>query len=147
MIVTRRARGIVLGPVIPLILALSACAPADPHRKVLEERARWAVNLEGWATREDGTITAEFLVKGPVRSDLRQLTVRVEFYGPQGELLEQRWKTLDLSRVSMGTPTRMTLSFAPPEGQVEGLAVVHVTNPSSEEERHIPELATAAKKS
>ena len=56
-------------------LALGAalgCGPSDPRLQVLEERARWNVELLGFSSDAEAGITISTRISGPVHSKLEQ---------------------------------------------------------------------------
>lgn len=124
------------------LLAAAACAPADPLAEILAERARFTVDLLGWAVDEGGNITVSTRVSGPVYSSLERLTVRVVMLDADEKPLHAVWWTIDLGGVERGGPEDLLFRVAVPEGiAVEGLGIDPVPAPTEEERAHIPELA------
>jgi len=123
-----------------LMALIAGCSPGDPTARVLEQRARWSVELLDWAARDDGAISFSVRVSGPPRSSLEKLTFRVGFYGAGGQPIGTEWRTIDLTQIPRGAPTDMLFVAGPLEQAVEGLAVELVLRPTTEERAHIPEL-------
>jgi hypothetical protein len=118
------------------------CGPSDPRERILEERERWKVSTLGqWAMSQDGAITLNLRVSGPVQSELEQLTVRVLFQDATGNTLAHEWRTLDLSGIQRGGPEDILLRLQAPAGaSVEGIGVDTVPVPAPEDIPHIEEL-------
>jgi len=123
-----------------LAVCLAGCGPSDPREHVLEERARWNVTLLSWAQGQDGTLTLNARVSGPVNSDLERLTVRLLLQDAAGNPVDQEWRTLDLSGIKRGGPEDIMLRLAPREVDVEGIGIDTVPAPAPDELPYIVEL-------
>ncbi len=121
-------------------LALAGCAPADPHQRVLKDRARWNVDVLDVSQNNAGTITIATRVSGPPGSNLAQLTVRVQLTGAESEVIESRWHTFDLSGVERGGPADMVIVLPEFAAEVFGAGVDMVLAPTAEERAQIKEL-------
>ena len=128
--------------VVCLLLAvcLAGCGPSDPRARVLEERARWTVTLLSWAQGQDGTLTLNARVSGPVNSKLERLTVRLVLQDAAGDAVDHEWRTLDLSGIERGGPEDIMLRLAARDVGVEGIGIDTVPSPAPDEIPHIVEL-------
>lgn len=117
-----------------------ACAPADPATRVLEERARFKVEPVSWAVVDDGSINLSARLSGPVRSELEELTFRIELLDAAEEVIDREWYTVDLTDFKRGVPKEVLISLAPPGATVDGLRIDPVLDPTPEESRYIKEL-------
>lgn len=94
-----------------------------------------------WAMREDGTITLNARVSGPVHSKLERLTVRIVLQDAAGNPVGHVWRTLDLSGIKRGGPEDILLRLEAPAGaSVEGIGIDTVPVPGPEDLPHIEEL-------
>ena len=121
-----------------LLAPAAGCGPADPVQQVLEERARWEAEIVGWTQAED-TVQTSIRVAGPVSAKLRTLTVRIDLVDASGVTIEQVWEPLDVSQAVRGASAEVFVSI-PTRSEVDGLAVVVVTDPTPEESKKIVEL-------
>jgi hypothetical protein len=123
-----------------ILAAAAACGPGDPRSRILEERARWNVQLLDWVQTEDGAINLSTRVSGPPNSTLRQLTVSFLLMDAAENTVARRWHTFDLSQVQRGGPKDILVSVSAAEHKVEGVGVSLVLEPTPEDEPHIVEL-------
>ena len=118
----------------------AACQPSDPRIAILEQRARWNVELLSWAVDEGGVMSVSTRVSGPPNSNLEQLTFRLDLFDPEQNVLSEVWRTIDLRKAPQGAPTEYLLRV-PTEGQtVDALTLSQVLQPTPEQEPHIAEL-------
>lgn len=126
-----------------------ACGPRDPRAEVLEQRARWSLTPRGFIEKDDGRLLLTVGVAGPAHSSLDRLTFRVELRDAGGMVLDQKWRTLDLSVIPLGVGTDVTVDLGlPPEGFVAAgdpprygeIVIDRVLDPDPEESREIEEL-------
>ena len=84
------------------------------------------------------------------RSTLEKLTFRVELRDAAGQVLEQQWRTLDLTPIPLGVGTDVMVDLGePPEGfvvhadppQYGEIVIDPVLDPDPEESRQIEELS------
>ena len=131
----------ILAPTLLLLAVLfSACAPADPVARVLEERARWKVEPISWAIVEDGSINLSARISGPVRSELETLTFRIELLDATEDMIDHEWRTVDLAGFERGVSQELMFSLAAREATVDGLRIDPVYDPTPEESRQIKEI-------
>jgi len=119
------------------------CGGGDPQQRILEERARWKVELLDWANQSDGTIVLTVRVSGPPSSSLDRLTFRIVAFDAQEHEVGGQWRTVELSQVPQGAGKDLVFRFDPAGAAVEGLSVSLVERPTAEQLRQIPELAPA----
>ena len=89
---------------------------------------------------EDGRITLNARLLGPVRSQIDRLTVRIELRDAQGTVVDREWWTLDLSGIQRGGPEDVLIRLPAREVAVEELTIDPVLDPTPEEISHIEEL-------
>ena len=136
-----KARYLVPATCLLVLLVLPHCGPSDPHERILEDRARWKVSNLGWAMDDEGAITLNVRVSGPVRSSLDRLTVRILLQDAAGNSVTDEWRTLDLSGIERGGPEDLLLRLQAPEGtSVEGIGIDTVPVPGPDDIPHIEEL-------
>lgn len=123
-----------------LLVGAAACGPGDARSRILEERARWNVQLLDWVQTEDGAINLSTRVSGPPNSALEQLTVSFLLMDAAENTLAREWHTFDLSQVQRGGPKDISVNISAAEHQVEGVGVSLVLEPTPEDEPHIVEL-------
>jgi len=118
------------------------CAESDPARDILNTRRQWKVDLAGFVQREDGAVSAQFRLSGPVNSDLADLTVKVELLDGADAILLSTWKSFDLRDVQRGGPVEAFLTIdSPGEGMVvESIRLDPVHYPEPGDFAHILEL-------
>jgi len=123
------------------IVLAAACSSGSPEQKILEQRARFSVDLLSWAQGADGAITIGTRVSGPPNSSLEKLTVRIVLQDAEGRTVDRRWHTFDLSEVPRGGPSDLLIRIAaPPTGEVEGIGIDPVFDPGPDDRDHIVEL-------
>ncbi len=89
---------------------------------------------------QDGRITLNARLLGPVRSKIDRLTVRIEMRDAQGRVVDHEWRTLDLSEIQRGGPEDILIRLPAREVAVEELTSDPVLDPGPEEIPHIEEL-------
>ena len=89
---------------------------------------------------EDGRITLNARLLGPVRSKIDRLTVRIEMRDAQGSVVDHEWWTLDLSEIKRGGPKDVLIRLPAREAAVEELTIDPVLEPGPQEIPHIEEL-------
>lgn len=125
---------------LALLFLLAGCAERDPRAEVLEERARWDVQILSWAPTESGSVNISARLGGPTSAKLRSLTVRFEMQDAGGALLGDQWHVFDLSDVSRGGPKDFSVVLADAPDGVEQLRLDRVYEPTPEQESRIREL-------
>jgi hypothetical protein len=125
-----------------LLVLLVGCAPEDPVQSVLKERRLWKIDLLSFLVREDGKVSAQFRLTGPVKSSLERLTVRIEQLDLSGQVLAVSWNAFDISDVSRGGPVDQYLVLDAASGgeEIESLRVDPMLVPEPSDIPHIPEL-------
>lgn len=123
---------------------LAACAEKDPEAKLREARARWEVEALGVVEGGEGMLNVSVRVAGPPRSELDQLTVRIELFDADRALLANFWHTFDVSAIPLGAATEISVRVPSPEREVSGVRIDRVLHPTQEEAAHIPELKDLA---
>ncbi len=134
---TRTWLGIAL---LAVVLAAPACSPEDPVEEVLEQRARWKVEMLSSVFREDGSSLSTFRLSGPVNRKLDALTIRVDLLDGNGDRLDSAWHTFDLKGIERGTPTEKTVALPAHDPMPEGITFSPVLAPTEEDRRHLVEL-------
>jgi len=124
-----------LGAVLTL-----GCSPKDPRAEIIEQRARWQVQLLSFAQNPAGAVTLSTRISGPPNSTLSQMTVFFELKDAAGQQLGKRWHSFDLTDVPRGGPRDLLVSLPDPGGVVETVGIGMAVNPTPEEESNIPEL-------
>lgn len=125
---------------LAVLVWVAACGSGDPKARVLEERARWNVQLLDWVQTTEGMVNLSTRVSGPPNSQLTDLTVAFLLMDAQENTLAREWHTFDLTQVPRGGPKDIVVSI-PAEGYaVEGVGVDMVLQPGAEDEPHISEL-------
>ncbi len=117
-----------------LLLAASlglSCAGGVGIEELLRDRAEYTVALVSWVARPDGKIAATLRIDGPLRSDLRTLTVEVVRLGAGGERIGSDWVTLDLSDRMAGVPVEKVV-ILPADPLPHALAVDMHSHPSED---------------
>ena len=89
---------------------------------------------------EDGRITLNARLVGPVRSKIDRLTVRIELRDAQSVVVDHEWWTVDLSGIRRGGPKDVLIRLPAREVAVEELTIDPVLNPGPEEIPNIEEL-------
>ena len=132
----------VLTALVLVLSVLVGCGPSDPQERILAQRALWKVDLLSFLVREDGKVSAQFRLTGPVKSNIERLTVRIEQLDPSGEVLAVSWNAFDISDVSRGGPVDQYLVLNAPSGgeEVDSLRVDPMWVPELSDMPHIPEL-------
>ena len=137
-----RSRSPFLACLLLLALSLADCGSSDPREQILSDRARWTLTPLSWSMSEDGRITLNARLLGPVRSQIDRLTVRIELRDAQGTVVDREWWTLDLSGIQRGGPEDVLIRLPAREVAVEELTIDPVLDPTPEEISHIEELQT-----
>jgi len=122
------------------LCAVGCGGVTDPRQRVLDQRARWNVQLLSWSQSPDGTVTLGARLSGPPNSDLEQLTVRVQLYDADENVIGSEWHSFDLSDVERGGPVDLNVRIREFPHEVAGAGFDLVLQPTAEEESHIPEL-------
>jgi hypothetical protein len=119
---------------------LAGCGPSDPEQAVLEQRARWDVQVLSWAQDAEGAINISTRVSGPPSSKLDSLTVRIKLLDSAGNVVDTVWHTYDLGKVPRGGPADVIIRIPRASEAVTSLAVDMALIPTAEERAHIEEL-------
>ncbi len=127
--------------VIAVALAATGCG-GDPRAAILEDRARWNIDLRRWLVGEDGRIMLDTQVSGPVNSSLETLTFRVDVLDAQGQVLDEAWLQADVGSIQRGTPTGMIFRVDGVEG-AEGVRIDLMRAPTDAQAERIVELRAA----
>ncbi len=124
------------------LVLLAGCAAEDPVQRVLKERRSWKVDLLSFLVREDGKVSAQFRLTGPVKNNLERLTVRIEQLDQSGEILAVSWNAFDISEVRRGGPVDryVVLDGPPGGGEVESLRVDPMFIPDPSDYPKMPEV-------
>ena len=119
------------------------CMDGDPVGEILKTRMLWKVDLAGFVQRENGAISAQFRLSGPVNNRLQYLTVKIELLDASDRLLAESWEIFDLREVKRGGPVERFLTIPGPDGEgvVESIRMDPVNYPEPDEYAHIAELA------
>lgn len=127
---------------LTVLVIASGCGPSDPAREVLETRRHWKVDLMGFVQQEDGAVSAQFRLSGPVYSKLADLTVRCDLLDAEDRIISTHWNSFDLREVRRGGPVERFLTVRPPDGSlaVESIRLDPVHYPEPGDYAHIPEL-------
>ena len=142
-------RTVRLALVLLCLVGVAGCGPKDPRAEVLQQRARWNLIPKGFLEKDDGRMMLTVGVAGPARSTLDRLTFRIELRDGTGQVLDQIWRTLDVSAIPLGVGTDVMLDLGqPPEGfivagdppQYGEILIDRVLDPDPEESRQIEEL-------
>jgi hypothetical protein len=123
---------------------VAACSSGTAEQKILEQRARWNVQLQNWAEGPDGGINIGTRLSGPPNSPLKRLTVAIVLQDAEGRNVERVWHTFDLSEVQRGGPVDLVINVPPSDDRpaaIEGIGIDAVLVPGPEDRAHIPELA------
>lgn len=123
-----------------LTVQLSGCTPSDPKADILEERLRWDVTVLNWAQDEQGGINISTRISGPPNSDLRRLTVRVDFLDAGDNKIADHWHTYDLEQVPRGGPADLYIRVPQASNATAGLALDMMLEPAADEQERIVEL-------
>ena len=139
-------QSIVVAVVLACIALIPGCMEGDPAGKILKTRKLWKVDLSSFVLREDGAISAQFRLSGPVNSRLQYLTVKLELLDVSGQVLAYSWESFDLRDVKRGGPVERFITIPGPdgEGMVESIRLDPVHYPEPDEYAHIVELAGLA---
>ena len=124
------------------LVLLIGCVANDPVQSVLKERRVWKVDLLSFLVRDDGKVSANFRLTGPVSNNLETLTVRIEQLDATGKVLAVSWNAFNISEVRRGGPVEKYLLLDPPAGggEVESLRVDPMVQPDPSDMEHIQEL-------
>jgi hypothetical protein len=141
--VKRIGKSWVLAAVLVFVALCPGCAEYDPAREVLNTRRNWNVDLAGFVQRDDGAISAQFRLSGPVDSRLDDLTVKIELLDAAGDSMSATWESFDLRDVKRGGPVERFLTVPGPGGGavVDSIRLDPVHYPEPADYAHIPELA------
>lgn len=120
----------------------SACSSKTPEQEVLDARDLWKVEIVDSIEHEDGSLSAQFRLSGPVKNDLETLTVRIEILGVDDQVLETVWHPFDVSGIERGITVEQVVRLPATVEPIGNLAVDPVRRPTPEQIPHIPELAT-----
>ncbi len=123
-----------------IALWVAGCGPSDPKERVLQDRARWNVNVLSWSQSEDGTVTISTRLSGPPNSTLEELTVRLQLFDADSQVIESIWHSFDLSDVQRGGPADKIVRVGEFPHEVFGAGIDRVVAPTAEEESRIKEL-------
>lgn len=142
----RIRQSVVVAVVLVCIALVPGCMESDPARKILKTRKLWKVDLASFVVREDGAISAQFRLSGPVNSLLQDLTVKIELLDASGQVLAESWESFDLRDVKRGGPVERFITIPGPdgEGMVESIRLDPVHYPEPDEYAHIVELSGLA---
>ena len=122
-------------------LVLLAGCQSDPKAQRLAERAKWEVELLSWAQGEV-SLTVAVRIIGPRSTEMEQLTVLFRMVDAADQPLAEQWHTFNVSSVRRGTPKELTANIPIGSlGEISGLQLEHVTEPTPEQEAHIVELS------
>jgi hypothetical protein len=131
---------VIVATLVALACMTAGCAPRDQRRSVLEERARWNVQLLSWIPVDESAVTLNIRVSGPPNPGIEKLTYRITLFDEAEQTLFDSWSTLDLTTIKRGGPKDLFTRVEFDPEQVAGVAVDVVYNPTPEEEGHIEEL-------
>jgi len=120
----------------------AGCGPSDPYEAALKERTRWTVELLSFTPLEDGSAIAGFRLSGPVNNRLKQLTVRLDIQGADGDVIESVWHTFDVSDAKRGVTVERSVKLPATAVPGETLAMDPVLQPGEDDIPRIPELAS-----
>ena len=124
-----------------LMLSLAAgCAPADRKAEILEQRLHWDVTVLNWAQDDEGAINISTRVSGPPASDLRQLTVRIDFLDAGDNKIAEHWHTYDLKQVPRGGPADLYIRVPQASRAIVGLSLNMLYEPDPAEQERMAEL-------
>jgi hypothetical protein len=125
---------------VMLACSTVGCGLGDPRRDVLEERARWNLQLLSWIPVEDSAVTLNIRVSGPPNAGIEKLSYRVILFDQAEQTLSTTWLTLDLTEIKRGGPKDLFRRVEAETDQVAGVAVDVVYSPTPEQEQFIEEL-------
>ena len=143
------SRTVQLALILVCLAGIAGCGSKDPRTEVLKQRARWNLTPQGFFEKDDGRMMLTVGVAGPARSTLDRLTFRIELRDSAGQVLDQLWRTLDVSVIPLGVGTDVMVDLGqPPEGfivagdppQYGEILIDRVLDPTPEESRQIEEL-------
>ncbi len=116
-----------------------ACSRTPDPSALLEDRARYQVELVSWVARPDGRIAATLRVRGPVRTRLDRLTVEIVRFGWGGERIGSDWVSLELGERPSGLTVEKVVVL-PGEPMPEALGVDLHAHPAPEILSRLKEL-------
>ena len=132
---------VALFALLSIIAVLAAgCGSTDPKERILQDRARWNVTVLSWSQAEDGTVTISARLSGPPNSGLDELTVRLQLFDSDSQVIESVWHSFDLSDVQRGGPADKIVRVREFPREVFGAGIDPVLVPTAEEESRINEL-------
>jgi hypothetical protein len=132
---------VALFALVSIIAVLAAgCGVSDPRERILQDRARWNVTVLSWSQGEDGTVTIGTRLSGPPNSALEELTVRLQLFDSDSQVIESVWHSFDLSDVQRGGPADKIVRVGEFPHEVFGAGIDQVLAPTVEEEARIKEL-------
>lgn len=122
------------------VLAATACASDDSRASVLQERARWTVQVLDMTQSSDGAVGVSTRLSGPTNSSLPTLTVRFRLTDAAEATIGEVWHTFDLGDIERGGPADKYVRIPGIGAEVSGVGVELVPYPDDAEALHIEEL-------
>lgn len=128
--------------VVTALVVLAACSIKSPQQKVLDARALWKVEIIDSIEHEDGSLSAQFRLSGPVKNELEALTVKIELLGTDDSVLQTVWHSFDIAGVDRGVTVERIVRLPATAAPIGNLAVDPIRNPTADQIANIPELAS-----
>lgn len=122
------------------VLAATSCTSDDSRASVLQERARWTVQVLGMTQSSDGAVGVSTRLSGPTNSSLSTLTVRFRLTDATEATIGEVWHTFDLGDIERGGPADKYVRIPGIAAEVSGVGVELVPYPDDAEVLHIEEL-------
>lgn len=130
-----------LGIILATSVILAGCSSKSPEQKVLDARSLWKVEIVDSIEHEDGSLSAQFRLSGPVKNELETLTVRIEMLGVDDRVLQTLWHPFDVAGVERGITVERVVRLPATSEPIGNLAVDPVRSPTPDQIPNIPELA------
>ncbi|MCP3978805.1 MAG: hypothetical protein GY716_05675 [bacterium] len=124
---------------IAAALCFFACSEKDPAQDVLDQRARWNVQLLSFA-QDGATLSLDTRLSGPPNSTIESFTVRAVLLDADDAEIATVWHSFDLTRVERGGPKDVLARVQGTEAEVFSVRLDPVFVPTDEEKGHLVEL-------
>lgn len=110
-----------------LTFMAAGCSPPsadDLVRQVMEQRNNYTATLQSWTQREDGSLYLDVLVvNNNAEGTLRTLTVMVDQYDADSEVIDSRRVVLNVANLTPGLGESVGVTLPGAAAQVEGAAL------------------------
>ncbi len=129
---------------LALALVAPACSPPsadDLVRDVVQQRNNYTADLQSWTQYEDGSLYLDVLVvNNNAESALRTLTVMVEQYDADENVIGSSREVIQVATLTAGLGQPVGVTLAGAAAQVEGVFVFIERSPGEDDWPDFPEF-------